>query len=232
MRTFAAVAVLSCIGLCAGCASYVTPGGPARFAEIRGDADSQLRQPSPDFPANLGAVRVQASQYESASSRSLGKGAFSVVNTQELLTDDRLQAMSKWSSVESASTLDRALMPTRFESVDDLRLAAAKLQVDVLLVYTLDTQFQAGDQRYAPGAKFSAGKGDDASVSSAAAMEFVDVRTGYVYGSVEASAQASLAEAKGEKGVDTQRLAAERQAFDALLVQAEQAWAGIEQRYQ
>src|SRR3546814_15166274 len=54
--------------LCAGCASYMTPGGPAPLAELAGaNASDAAEQPSPQFPLNLVAVRLQAADYRSFS---------------------------------------------------------------------------------------------------------------------------------------------------------------------
>ena len=144
MRTFAVASAMSLL-FCAGCASYTTPGGPVKLAEIsRVDDEMASRQPSPKFPASIGVVRVQAPRYASASTGSYGKGAFSLVTAQELIGDPQLAAIGGWASVGKVQTLDPNLLPSKFDSLDDLRLAAAKLQIDVLLVTTVDTVFAAG----------------------------------------------------------------------------------------
>lgn len=233
-NSFAAAVAL----LCAGCASYVTPGGPLRLGDIgRADiAAEAARQPSPHFPARVAVVRVQAPEYKSYSSESYGKGNFSVVTTQELLTEDQLQAMARWPAMEGITPLSRQLLPDKFDSLDDLRLAAAKLQADIMLIYTVETSFQVQGRAYGPLTSISLGTApdSDAYVTSTASAMFTDVRTGYTYGTVEATAQASgLSKAWGEaKIVDKKRLEAEHQAFTQLLTEAEKTWAGIATRYQ
>ncbi|WP_341919506.1 hypothetical protein [Hydrocarboniphaga effusa] len=223
------------LSLSAGCASYVTPGGPVKLAEISRVGDDMVsRQPSPKFPASIGVVRVQAPRYASASTRGYGKGVFSLVTAQELIGDPQLAAIGGWASVGKVQTLDTSLLPSRFDSLDDLRLAAAKLQIDVLLVTTVDTVFEAGGKTFGPSSDFKLGKSDtDAAIRSTASAVFVDVRTGFSYGQAEAGARAADLAAAGdsEKSLDRLRLQTERQAFEAFLVEAQTTWAGIERRY-
>jgi hypothetical protein len=70
--------------ICAGCASYVTPGAAVRLQDIDRPeiAAAAARKASPNFPARLAVVRVQAPQYKSFSSESYGNGRFSVLTTQ------------------------------------------------------------------------------------------------------------------------------------------------------
>lgn len=234
MRTFAVASAMSLL-FCAGCASYTTPGGPVKLAEIsRVDDEMASRQPSPKFPASIGVVRVQAPRYASASTGSYGKGAFSLVTAQELIGDPQLAAIGGWASVGKVQTLDPNLLPSKFDSLDDLRLAAAKLQIDVLLVTTVDTVFAAGGKTFGPSADFKLGKsGSDAAIRSTASAVFIDVRTGFSYGEAQAGAQATDLAAAGasDKSLDKLRLDTERQAFDAFLAEAQTTWAGIERRY-
>jgi hypothetical protein len=223
--------------VCAGCASYVTPGGPVRLEDIsRADiAEVASRKPSPNFPARVAVVRVQAPGYRSYSSESLGTGRFSVLTTQELLTDEGFEAFGKWPAVAGVAPVSRLLLPTTLDSLDDLRLSAAKVQADVLLVYTLDTSFRVQGRAYGPLTAISLGLAPDrdAHVTSTASALFQDVRTGFVYGVAEATAQVSgLTNVWGASDtVDKKRLEAERQAFALLLPQVEKTWTGIARQY-
>lgn len=234
MRTFVVASAVSLL-FCAGCASYVTPGGPVKLGEISHvDDDMATRQPSPKFPATIGVVRVQAPRYASASTGSYGKGSFSIVTAQELIGEPQLKTIGGWASVGSVQTLDTSLLPPKFESLDDLRLAAAKLQIDVLMVTTVDTAFQAGGKTFGPASDFKVGKSQtDAAIRSTASAVFIDVRTGFSYGQAQAGAQTTDLAAAGasEKSLDKLRLDTERQAFDAFLAEAQTTWAGIERRY-
>jgi hypothetical protein len=224
--------------LCAGCASYVTPGGPVRLADIdRADiAAAAARKPSPNFPARLAIVRIQVPMYYSYSNRAYGGGQYSVLTTQELLDENDVKSIESWPSLAAIVTVNRLLLPDRFESLDDLRLGAAKLQADVLLVYTLDTTFRVLGRKYAPLSPISLGilPDRDAFVATTASAVFVDVRTGFVYGVAEGTAQVSNLTNVWSKGatVDRKRLEAEQESFKELLAAAATTWAGIARQYQ
>jgi hypothetical protein len=238
LREISAVAAAAVALVCAGCASYVTPGASVRFDDINhgdnGEVESRL--PSPHFPANVAVVRVQAPQYKSYSSGSYGKGRFSLVTSQQLLTDEQVKTLAAWPAVDSATLLNPALLPAKLESIGDLRLAAAKLQADILMIFTVDTAFQVKGEAYKPGSSISLGVVPDADayVSATASAVFTDVRTGYTYGTAQSTAKVGdLASAWGSSAVvDKKRLDAEQLAFSQLMGDAAKTWAGIAKQYQ
>ncbi len=229
--------LLLVVVLLSGCASYVTPGGPVRLEDIdRADiAAVAARKPSPNFPARLAVARVQATGYKSYSAEAYGAGGYSVVTTQELMTDGQMQALSAWPSVAGVAPVSRLLLPASLRSLDDLRLSAAKLQADVLLVYTLDTAFRINGRGYGPLTAISLGivPDRDAHVTSTASALFIDVRTGFVYGVAEATAKASELTSiwNSSDTVDRKRLDAEREAVGLLLAEAGKTWSGIAGQY-
>jgi len=188
-RSIALLVLAIMLGGCA--ASYVTPGGPARLDAIdRADiAQVASRRPAASFPARIAVVRVQAADYRSSTAEPLATGRFSVVPTKELISDDELNAIGEWDDVAAVAPLSKLLLPAKLDSFDDLRLAAAKLQADVLLVYTIDTTFRVQGRGYGPLALISLGlvPDRDAYVTSTASAIFVDVRSGFVFGVVEAT---------------------------------------------
>jgi hypothetical protein len=219
-----------------GCASYVTPGGPVRLEAInRSDiAEVASRKPAANLPATIAVIRVQAPQYRSYTSDAIGKGNFSVVPTQELLSEEQLKSISRWPSVTAVVPISRLLLPPVLNSIDDLRLAAAKLQADVVLVYTVDTTFRVQGRAYGPLSVISLGLAPDrdAYITSTASAIFTDVRTGYTYGVAESTAKAAgLTNAWGSRDtIDRKRLEAEKQAFENLLLESAKTWKGIADR--
>ena len=103
--------VLALVLICSGCASYVTPGAAVRLQDIdRPDiAAAAARKASPNFPARLAVVRVQAPQYRSYSSEAYGSGRFSVLTTQELLTENHVTAIQAWPALAGAVPINRLL---------------------------------------------------------------------------------------------------------------------------
>src|SRR5262245_65215340 len=95
--------------ICTGCASYVTPGAAIRLQDIDRPeiAAAAARKPAPNFPARLAVVRVQAPQYRSYSSESYGNGRFSVLTTQELLTENHMGAIQAWPALAGVIPLNR-----------------------------------------------------------------------------------------------------------------------------
>jgi hypothetical protein len=223
---------------CAGCASYVTPGAAVHLQDIdRPDiAAAAARKASPNFPARLAVVRVQAPQYRSYSAEAYGSGRFSVLTTQELLTDNHMSSIVAWPGLAGAIPINRLLLPPKFESFDDLRLSAAQIQADILLVYTLDTSFRIQGRGYGPLAVISLGVAPDrdAYITSTASAVFIDVRTGFIYGVAEATAKASgLTNVwSSQSTIDKKRIEAEQQAFDGLMTQAAVTWRGIAARFE
>jgi hypothetical protein len=224
--------------LCAGCASYVTPGGPVNLNDIDSPdiAAAAARKPSPNFPARLAIARVQESGYRSYSSDPYGHGRFSVLTSQELLGEDDVKSIESWPSLAAAIPINRLLLPDRFQSLEDLRLAGAKVQADVLLIYTIDTTFRVLGRQYAKLSPISLGliPDRDAYVTATASAAFIDVRTGFVYGLAEGRSQISGLTNVWSSGatIDRKRLEAEREAFAKGLAAAATTWEGIARQYQ
>jgi hypothetical protein len=224
--------------ICAGCATYVTPGAAVRLQDIDRPeiAAAAARKASPNFPARLAVVRVQAPQYKSFSSESYGNGRFSVLTTQELLAENHMSAIQAWPALAGVVPINRLLLPPKLESFDDLRLSAAQIQADVLLVYTLDTAFRVQGRGYGPLAAISLGvvPDRDAYITSTASALFIDVRTGFIYGVAEATAKTTgLTNVWGSRStIDKKRVEAEQQAFDGLMTQAATTWKGIAAQFQ
>ena len=228
----AQLTVLCCL-LLGGCASYVTPGAPVSLEGVNGEdvANALSRQPAAPFPARLALVRVQAPNYQSYSTDGRGDGSYSVVTTRELIDQEALGSLTEWPAVADVAPLNALLLPTRFDSFDDLRVAAAKVQADVLVMHTIGTTFRVKGRGYGPLAAISLGivPDRDAVVLATASAVLVDVRTGFVYGLAEGNGQATgLTNVWGLRDkIDGKRLEAEQAAMRALLAEMEQTWMGI-----
>ncbi len=223
--------------LLSGCSAYVTPGGAVRLEEInRADiAEIASRKPAATFPARLAVVRVQAADYRSQTAEPLVTGRFSVVATQELMSESQLTDIGRWPRVAGVAPINRLLLPEKLDSLDDLRLSAAKVQADVLLVYTIDTSFRVQGRGYGPLAVISLGlvPDRDAYITSTASAIFSDVRTGFVYGVAEGTAKATgLTNAWSSRDtVDRKRIGAEREAFQLLMTEAARTWSSVAAQY-
>jgi len=123
------------------------------------------------------------------------------------------------------------LLSGEVNSVKDLRLGAAALKADLLLVYSIDTRFHVESQDIGPLALMSLGflRNKKAQVTATASAALFDVRTGFVYGVAESTAteeqRATVWSSQG--AVETSRLRAESEAFQELLNEYEKLWRGI-----
>lgn len=217
---------------CAGCASYAAPGGPAPMAALVAveNADGAPLPPTVNRPVSVNLVRVQAADYAALSADRVATGAFSVVMPTERAARP-LKTVARWPLVEKVETLRPALLPERLNTLDDLRLAAAKNLADLLIVYTVDTRFELDGRAVEPLADLPTGKAPDgnAAITSAASVVLIDVRTGFRYGSTQASARTDDLSGAWLTGtsLDRKRLDTEQLAIDALLSDAEKIWRGV-----
>lgn len=222
--------------LLSSCASYVTPG---RQADLSTFTDPSVKKafvarPAIQFPANIALVRIQESGYRSESASGVGSGAYSVVTTRDIEKEEDIDTLSKIPGIAGVVTLNRLLLPKALASDLDLREAAAKLQTDAILIYTLATEFRDNDV-IPPLTTLSLGLAPNKryKITSTASAILMDTKTGYIYGALEESElRSGLTIAWGGSGaIDSSRKKAERAAFDKLLLSFEPFWTRIYNRF-
>ena len=143
------LAILLMGALWSGCASahYTTPGGAGDLS-LFADRDIQAvlaTRPASALPVNLAIARIQQPGYRSYTARGHGRGRFSVITVRDVETQQDLERIAALPEVSQVVPLNRLLLSDRLESERPLRLAAAALHADMILVYTLDTDFFIGD---------------------------------------------------------------------------------------
>ena len=227
------VAIIALLLTLGGCASYTTPGGGVQLSSLA-DADINeilSKQPVAPFPANISVARVQASGYQSYGLSSFGTGRYSVVTTREVESEEDFEKLSRLPQVAGIAPLNRILLPSNLDSIQSLREAAARLNTDILLIYTFDTSFHAGEQKFAPLNVISLGflKNKEVSVTTTVSAAFFDVRTEYLFGIAEATSRESKNASvwSTSAAVDDMRVITEKAAFQKLLPEIEKTWSGI-----
>ena len=220
-----------------GCYSeYVTPGAAANLEgfEDPGLADIAARRPQAPFPARLAVVRVQGSGYRAYNLSSHGHGRFSVVTARDVETDEQMERVRRLPDVAGVGTLNRMLLPERLDSDRDLRMAAAALHTDMLLLYTFDTQFET-DELIPVAGVITLGIFPDrqARVVSTVSGLLMDVRSGYIYAALETTERQHQAANfwTSEDAADDARRRAEAMAFEELVRQFEQTWPKVVSEY-
>lgn len=232
--------------MCAGCASYATPGRGVDMAAAgvlhdpkRADTDGEIqlafdKKPLATFPAGVAVVRIQAAGYSSPTAQGWGYGRYSVVLTRDVEKPEHLERFAKLPGVRGVAPLNRLLLSGDFRSDRQLREGAARLQADVLLVYTLDTTFTSEDKAK-PLSVVSLGLSPNQQVrlTTTASAVLLDTRDGYVYGVAEATEQRQqFTNAwQNEVAVDETRRATEAAAFEKLVGELETTWKGVVATY-
>lgn len=223
--------------LLTGCASYITPGGSVELNKLTDASIHKIMsaQPAANFPANISTARVQAPNYTSYRLASFGTGRYSVVTTREVESEEDFKRLSELPMVVGIAPLNRILLPTKLDTIKALREGAARLKADILLVYTFDTTFHAGQQHYAPLNAIALGflNNKEITVTTTVSAAFFDVRTEYLYGLAEATAKQSQFASvwSTQSAVDDLRVLTEKQAFVKLMPEIEKSWTGIIGQY-
>lgn len=219
--------------LLAGCAHYKTPAGGLSIADID-DGDLRAlyeREPQAEFPANLAVVRIQDSGYATQSAYGYGQGRYTVVTTRDIEDDEDVERLQSMPMVAGVAPLGRLLLPPRASTLRDLRAPAAALRADLLLVYSVDTTFTVGGKPLGPLSLISLGllPNKEAHVTATVAGALIDVRSGFVYGTTEATAreQQSATIWSTEGVIDSARLDAEAKAFEAFVTEFEDLWTAV-----
>lgn len=246
-RSLASIGMFLLFSLATGCASYTAPGQAANFRELGASPDDKAiygdaginaqfkKKPLAGFPANIATIRVQGPQYQSHTYRGRGDGGrFTVVTNREAEKDEQFQRLLKMPLVAGVAPVNRMLLTGPCNSEEDLRKIAARLQADMLLVYTFDTQFYVKDfAKPVTVVTLDLSPNRAAKVTTTASALLMDTRSGYIYGLAEASAQSSqLTNAwSDEDTIDDTRRRTEAESFEKLVGEVEKSWKGVVDQY-
>jgi hypothetical protein len=245
---------LLALALLPGCASYTTPGRGANLEAfgVGGDAAAATatdrrdalsdrsvvqaagKRPLATFPTGIAVARVQAPGYQSRTAQGFGTGRYSVVTTRDIEKPEQIQRLAGLPLVTGIAPLNRLLLPSELNGDLELRQAAGTLHADMLLIYTIDTQFVVEDKA-APLTVVTLGlsPNQQARVVSTASAVLMDTRNGYVYGVAEATENDNRLTSAwtSSDAVDESRRRAETRAFEKLVGELETMWIGVVRTY-
>jgi hypothetical protein len=245
MKYIAAIALLTL--MIGGCASYTAPGRGADLSVVGAPAASELgpgtdgtirqafnKRPTASFPASIAVARVQAPGYQSRTAQSFGQGRFSVVTTRDVEKPEQMQRLTKLPRIAGVAPVNQLLLSTRLDSDLPLRQAAAQLQAEMLLIYTLDTTFTT-ENKALPLSMISLGLSPNKQVRviTTASAVLMDTRNGYIYGLAEATQNENRMTNswQNDVAIDETRRATETSAFDKLVGELENTWRGVLNTY-
>lgn len=233
MKILTLLALLATLTLTGCASSYIAPGAKAdlqAFAPASIQAGSAAKATAP-FPASIAAVRVQSSGYANyhlrQSGGAYGAGRYSVVTTREVESDSQFERIARLPQVSGIVAINRMLLPQQLDSDKELREAAARLQGDLLLIYTFDTTFFDTDAAR-PITLLTLGLAPTKTiyVTTTASALLMDTRTGYVYSAYEATKKSDTSASawSSNENADKARRANEQAAFDQLVDQFTSSW--------
>lgn len=216
------------------CASnYVTPGGNVNLSNVKDIDVKQIYglKPTANFPAHIAFIRIQQSGYSSYSDQGYGSGSFSVITNRLVESEKDIERIKKLNGVAGIAPLSKIVIPENIRGLRDIRLAAAQLHADILLVYTFDTTFKVGPKKFNAMDIISLGflENKEVKVTSTASAAFYDAKTGYLYGLAEATEDKSQMSDLWDSSsiVDKLRKETESIAFTSLIPEIEATWNAI-----
>lgn len=237
---FRSMALLAVMLGVAGCAStYRTPGAGIHIGDLSKSeeeiAEVIRREPAAKFPVTLAVARLQASGYFSYTSECFGGGRYCVVTNRDIEADKDLERLGRLPMVSDIATMSRILLPTKLDTIKDLRLGAASLKADMLLMYSLDTRFRVETTDIGPLSLISLGflPNKKAHVTTTASAALFDVRTGFLYGIAEATSSEDQRATvwSSTAAVEKARLKTETDSFQKLLGEFEKLWKEVVEAY-
>jgi hypothetical protein len=230
----------------AGCASYVTPGGAApkqalgitpqdqKLGTDSGIAAAMEKKPLAAFPASVAVVRVQAAGYRTRTAYGVGTGEYSGVTLRDVESETDVAKLAQLPQLRGLAVLNPIVLPPQLQTDYELRLAAARVHADMLLVYTIDTQFLESDHT-TPLSVITLGATTTKNlrILSTVSAALLDTRSGYVYGLADATKSFEQHQNawKTDDEVDRSRRKVEGEAFAALVTNLQTTWSGIVREY-
>jgi hypothetical protein len=181
----------------------------------------------------LAIARVQAPGFVTYTGGSITKGPVSIVTQVDSEDPADIAKLGKMYAIRGTLGLNKMVLPDAVATEADLRKAAAETGADVLLVYTLDTQFFVPNRvEYGEQVKLALVSDPAANVQTMASGVLVDVRSGRIMGQAQGTGKAfvNAGSADGGNVIDRSRRNAERAAFKAMTDEVAQRWTLIIER--
>lgn len=239
-----ALPLLALLLVLSGCAHYVPPGPKADlslFAPATNDiSDNFALKPASPLPATIAITRAQGPRYANFHLSQTGGIAgrpgdrYTLVTVRELDEETLLDRITALPDVAGLTGISRLLLPQSLDTERDLRVAAARLQADLLFLYTLDTSFI--DQNAAkPLSVVTLGLSPTRNITAitTASGLLIDTRTGFIHATFETTEKNRVfgTSWSSAESADTARRTTEKAAFAKLVDEFVTAWPTVVARH-
>lgn len=242
-RSLLRVALFAGLVSLAGCATTYIPPGPRADMQAFAPAPASIQdgfaaKPAAPFPATLAFVRVQGRDYFNfdlmRSAPQPPGSRYSVITTREVEDDALIDRLGRLPQIAGVTGFNQMLLPARLEGDKELRAAAARLQADLLLVYTFDTAFfQTDSSRPLTVISLGIAATKKIAVTTTVSALLIDTRTGYIYSTYETTKRSDTQSSawSSASAADETRRANEKEAFGQLVGEIEKTWPRFVERY-
>lgn len=157
-------------------------------------------------------------------------GRYTLVTVREVGEETHLERIAALPQVAGITGINRLLLPEKLDTERDLRAAAARLQADLLLLYTFDTTFIDQDASK-PLTVVTLGLSPTRRITAVTTVSalLIDTRTGYIHATFETTEKNNtLSTSWGSAdSADAARRATEKAAFAKLVDEFVTAWPKI-----
>jgi len=252
------------IALLSGCSSYIPPGrradlqqlapsapvaqtdsqtAPRTFTDANASAPASAEQllaaqPANPFPTGIVMVRLQAPDYTNyyidQNGGKFGEGRFCVVLTKELGENEQYERLSKLPKIADVIGLNRILLPQRFDSLEQIRAAAARLSAGMVLLYTVDTKYRdTNSSKTLTAISLGMSSTKKITVLTTVSALLMDTKTGYIYSAYETTEKEEISSSAWgtRENADKARQKTEARAFARLVDDFVESWPRLLKRY-
>ena len=192
-------------------------------------------KPLARFPATIAVVRVQsAAKHSSAGGVSYGRGAYRVILTPTVEKQEHHDALAGLPMVNGVVRLNRLVLGENLSSDKQLRTAAARLRADLLLVYTINTEWTIdNDAEPLDAITFGLSRYKNIRVTSTATALLLGTHNGYIYASSEVMRDKEYKDNawRNASQIEEAQEELEQQAYDGLVESLVQSWPQLVKAY-
>ncbi|MHC4755104.1 MAG: hypothetical protein ACYTBP_08155 [Planctomycetota bacterium] len=232
-------AVATAVVLLCGCTRYVIEDGVGNKSvfvteNIDELGEAIVREPTATFPVTMAVARVrEPASYYKNNTRFFERN-YKFVYVRDVERNEDFTQIEDMPLIIRLAPLNRLLVPGELSSDEDLRKAAQRLQTDMILVYSIKTEFRDSDKSSSLSV-VTLGLSPTLNVQAISTVSalVMDTNTGYIYGTAEATAKQNktAAHLTSKDAFEELRLIAERQAFEMFLEQFENVWKQIARQH-
>lgn len=180
------------------------------------------------FPTSLAVVRVQSAAPHSRSGGvSYGRGAYSVVLTPTVERKEHLDELRDLDQLTGVVRLNRLVLGQQLRTDKELRNAAARLHADLVLIYTINTEWTIDeDPKPLNAITFGLGRFKNITVTSTATALLLGTHNGFVYATSEVARDKKYQDNawRNSDQIEEAQEQLEQEAFDGLVDSFTDSW--------